>query len=315
MNKLYMGIDVGSLYIKGVVIDEYNNIISSYYDKMHGNAIDSVKKMLIKIKQDIDFGHNKIFSIGVTGTSKKLVGTFLNAQVVKNEIVALASGSFMLYPNVATIIDIGDMEAKIINIRDGVVVDYAISNSCGACFGNVISSFAKNVDVDISLVSKLALSSENRINVVSKCMVFSLNDLIIKVQNGYKKEAGLCYSVAQSYINTVAKGKKILEPILFTGGVSKNIAVYEYLKEITGNKIILDNNSSLMGAIGIAGMARNSGNEREFDFNICNSMISTKLLNCVNCSNKCEVIAIYKDDNLIDMWGNKCNNIDTIKNV
>ena len=54
MNKLYMGIDVGSLYIKGVVIDEYNNIISSYYDKMHGNAIDSVKKMLIKIKQDID---------------------------------------------------------------------------------------------------------------------------------------------------------------------------------------------------------------------------------------------------------------------
>ena len=46
MNKLYMGIDIGSISTKGVIIDEYNNIISSSYLYTEGNPIRAVKNVI-----------------------------------------------------------------------------------------------------------------------------------------------------------------------------------------------------------------------------------------------------------------------------
>ena len=70
-----------------------------------------------------------------------------------------------------------------------------------------------------------------------------------------------------------------------------------------------------MCAFGIAIMARNSGLESEFNFDIDNYNIETKIANCINCSSNCEIVTIYKNDNLIDMWGNKCEKVEKIKNV
>ena len=55
--------------------------------------------------------------------------------------------------------------------------------------------------------------------------------------------------------------------------------------------------------------------EKEFDFNIEFNTIKTEMANCKKCDNECTIVTIYKNNNLIDTWGNKCNNFDAIKNM
>ena len=316
MNKLYMGIDIGSISTKGVIIDEYDNIIASSYLYTEGNPIMAVKNVIKNMREDIDLNKYQVVSVGTTGSARKLIGTMLDASTIKNEITAHAVGAIRLYPDVRTIFEIGGQDSKITIVNNGVVTDYAMNTLCAAGTGAFISSLAKRLNVEIENVADVAFTSKNRVNIAARCTVFAESDLIHKIQAGYKKEdilAGVCRAIATNYINNVAKGKKIQAPIVFNGGVSKNDAVVKAFQEITGEKIIVNKNSHLMGAYGIALMARDSKVERVFNFDIDNYKLETKIASCGRCSNNCEIVAVYKNDNLIDHWGNRCSRGDEIK--
>lgn len=316
MNKLYMGIDIGSVSTKGVIIDKNNNILASSYLYTEGSPIETVKKVINEMKQNIDLNTYKVVSVGTTGSARKLIGTLLKANIIKNEITAHAIGATTLYPNTRTILEIGGQDSKITLIKNGIVVDYAMNTLCAAGTGAFISSLAKRLDIPIEKIGKIALSSKNKVNIAARCTVFAETDLIHKIQAGYKKEdiiAGVCRAVANNYINNVAKGKKIYGPILFNGGVSKNKAVVSAFEEILGEKITVDKNSHLMGAIGMAIMARTCQKEEIFDFNIENLKLETKIIECKRCSNNCEIVSVYRNDILIDYWGNHCERGSLIK--
>ena len=318
MNKLYMGIDIGSISTKGVIIDEYNNIIAKCYLYTEGNPINAVKKVVRNMREEIDLNKYQVVSVGTTGSARKLIGTLLGAGTIKNEITAHAVGTIDLYPNVRTIFEIGGQDSKITLVNNGIVSDYAMNTLCAAGTGAFISSLAKRLDVPIEKVSEVAFSSRNKVNIAARCTVFAESDLIHKIQAGYKKEdiiAGVCRAIANNYINNVAKGKKIIAPIVFNGGVSKNSAVVKAFEEITGQKIIVNKNSHLMGAYGIALMAKKSKKENIFNFNIDNERLETKISTCPGCSNNCKVVTVYKNETIIDHWGNRCEHSNLIKNV
>lgn len=307
MNKCYLGIDIGSISTKGVILDSNYNILSSNYIWTEGNPISAVKKLVDTLK--IPEGY-KLSGIGTTGSARKLIGLMLGANVIKNEIIAHAMGSLNFYPNVKTILEIGGQDSKIILLRNGIVTDYAMNTLCAAGTGSFLSSQAKRIGIDIKDFGNLAIKSTNPVKIAARCTVFAESDLIHKAQLGYKKEdivAGLCKSIVLNYLNNVGKGKKIEGPIVFQGGVSKNIGVVKYFKEILGTDIIVDDNSHLMGAIGIAILSSKDNSNNEFNLNIRDIKFETKGLECKGCSNNCEIVKIYKDDKLIDTFGNRCN--------
>ena len=316
MNKLYMGIDIGSISTKGVIIDCYDNIITSCYLYTEGNPVMAVKDVIKKMRDEIDLNKYQVVAVGTTGSARKLIGLMMGAVIVKNEITAHAMGTIRLYPDVRTIIEIGGQDSKITLVNNGVVYDYAMNTLCAAGTGAFISSLANRLNINIEDVSRVAMSSNNKVNIAARCTVFAESDLIHKIQAGYKKEdiiSGVCRAVAVNYINNVAKGKKIISPIVFNGGVSKNAAVVKAFEEITGQKIIVNKNSHLMGAFGIAIMARESKKENVFNFDIDNEKLETKIKTCGRCSNNCEIVTIYKNDVLIDHWGNGCERGNLVK--
>ena len=318
MNKLYMGIDIGSISTKGVLIDEYDNILASAYLYTEGNPIKAVKDVIGIMKRNIDLGKYQVVAVGTTGSARKLIGTMLGANMIKNEITAHAIGTIRLYPDVRTIFEIGGQDSKITLVDNGIVIDYAMNTLCAAGTGAFISSLAKRLNINIEDVANVAFSSKNKVNIAARCTVFAESDLIHKIQGGYKKEdiiAGVCRAIATNYINNVAKGKKIQSPIVFNGGVSKNAAVVRAFEELTGEEIIVNKNSHLMGAFGIAVMARESKKEAIFDFNIDSCKLETKLYNCGKCANNCEIVTVYKNNNLIDYWGNRCERGNGVRNV
>lgn len=309
MKECYLGIDIGSISTKGVVIDNDNNIVTSLYIWTEGNPINAVKKLVKEIKSKLP-SNIVIKGIGTTGSARKLIGLMMDANVVKNEITAHAIGTLAFYPDTRTILEIGGQDSKIILIKDGIIVDYAMNTLCAAGTGSFLSSQARRLGTKIEDFGKIALTSTSPVKIAARCTVFAESDLIHKAQVGHSKEdiiAGLCKSIVINYLNNVGKGKKIVGPIVFQGGVSKNVGVLKYFKEILGQDIIVDPNSHLMGAIGIAILSRRCKTNKVYDLSIVDVDFETRGFECMDCSNNCEVLRIFKDNKLVDAWGSKCH--------
>lgn len=308
MKKAYLGIDIGSISTKGVVIDEKNNIIASSYLYTEANPIKATKKVVKELKQQLDLDKYKVVGVGTTGSARKLIGTILGANTIKNEITAHAIGAMSIHPDVKTIFEIGGQDSKIIIINNGIVTDYAMNTLCAAGTGSFLSSQAKRLGIPIEEFGNIALSSNNPTKIAARCTVFAESDLVHKSQIGHKKEdiiAGLCYAIVNNYLNNVGKGKKIKPPIVFQGGVSKNIGVVKAFEKVTGHKIYVDDNSHLTGALGVAILSK-AEDEIDFSFDIEDIIYETKGIECKGCSNNCEIIEVIKDKKIIDSWGNRC---------
>lgn len=311
MIKCALGIDIGSISTKGVIIDNENKIIKSSYIETKGNPIGAVKELLSILKQDFDTTLYKIVHVGTTGSARRLIGTILGADTIKNEITAHAIGTISKHPDVRTILEIGGQDSKIILIENQIVTDYAMNTLCAAGTGSFLSSQAKRLGVDVKDFGPIALTSSNPTKIAARCTVFAESDLVHKAGVGYKKEdiiAGLCYSVANNYLNNVGKGKKIIPPIIFQGGVSKNVGVTKAFSDILKEEIIVDESGHLMGAFGIALLSKRNKEEINFSFDIIQTEFETKGIQCTKCPNNCEIVCIKKDNKLLDAWGNRCEN-------
>ena len=304
----YLGVDIGSISTKGVIIDEDNNVIVSSYMWTEGNPVMAVKKLLKELKKKLP-NEYIIKGIGTTGSARKLIGLLLDANIVKNEIMAHAIGTLATNPDCKTILEIGGQDSKIILLDKGIITDYSMNTICAAGTGSFLSSQAKRLDVDIEDFGDLALKSTNPVKIAARCTVFAESDLIHKAGLGYSKEdivAGLCRSVVLNYLSNVGKGKKIQNPVIFQGGVSKNKGVVKYFEEILNTKVIVDKNGHLMGALGIAILSKKNKKNKECTLEIEDIEFLTKAKDCSGCSNNCELLKIYKDSKLIDIWGGKC---------
>lgn len=306
MKKGYLGIDIGSISTKAVLLDEDDNIVKSCYLWTEGSPINAVKKVLSKVLKDNK--DIKIVGVGTTGSARRLIGSILNANVVKNEITAHAIGTSHYYKDVRTIIEIGGQDSKIILLENGLVTDYAMNTLCAAGTGAFLSSQAKRLGINVEDMGKIALKSNNPAKLAARCTVFAESDLVHKAQVGYTKEdlvAGLCNSVANNYIHNVAKGKKINSPIIFQGGVSKNIGVKKAFENILGEEVITSDKGHLMGAIGIALLSKKE-KEKNYSFDLDNFSFTTSSVSCECCPNNCEIILVKDKDKVIDGWGNRC---------
>ena len=309
MEHAYLGVDVGSISTKGVIIDKKNNILASQYIWTQGDPIGAVKELVRLLEGQFDKESYKIVATGTTGSARKLVGAVLGATMVKNEITAHAVGTTTFYPDVRTILEIGGQDSKIILVENGVAVDYAMNTLCAAGTGAFLSSQAKRLGIEVEEIGEYALRSTHPTPIAARCTVFAESDLVHKIQMGHPREdiiAGVCNAVAANYLNNVGKGKKIVSPVVFQGGVSKNKGVVAAFERTLNCPVIVDPNGHLMGALGVAILARRGSGRREFDFAVEDMDFRTREAGCGGCSNNCEIICVYRGNELIDSWGNRC---------
>lgn len=320
--QAYIGIDIGSISTKGVAIDEHGGIIARSYLWTEGNPSQAAKNVIAQLREQLDEDAVRVVGAGTTGSARRLVGAMLGASVVKNEITAHAVGTTHIHPDVRTILEIGGQDSKIICVADGIAVDYAMNTLCAAGTGSFLSSQAHRLGVEVEEFGEIALTSKHPANIAARCTVFAESDLVHKIQVGYERQdiiAGLCRAVASNYLNNVGKGKKVLAPVVFQGGVSKNVGVVHAFEELLGMPVTVDPDGHLMGAYGVALLAADAGPVKatgsgpfasgSFDFEAALDFdFVTREVECRKCANHCEVICVYRDRELIDSWGNRCEN-------
>ena len=106
--------------------------------------------------------------------------------------------------------------------------------------------------------SQLALKSKTPPRVAGRCSVFAKSDMIHLQQGAaadYDIIAGLCYALARNFKANIGKGKNILRPVAFQGGVAANAgmrkAFFDVL-DLKDGELIIPKYFASMGAIGAA---------------------------------------------------------------
>jgi len=311
--KTYLGVDVGSLTCKFVLIDEKNEVLYSDYFRTEGNPIGAVQKGLKEVKNFIEI-HDpdvEIAGVGTTGSARYLAGIVTGADLVKNEITAHAKGMAFSVPDVRTIIEIGGQDSKIIILENGVVVDFAMQTVCAAGTGSFLDAQSFRLGIPVEEFGEIALKSKKPTTLASRCTVFAESDMIHKQQIGHKIEdivAGLCQGLARNFLANVARGKNIKPPIVFLGGVSENNGMRMAFEEALGQEIIIPPYNTVTGALGAALLVKGNPplKTKFLGFEISDKDIRCTSFQCQGCPNRCEVIEARIDGRIVARWGDRC---------
>lgn len=314
--KAYLGIDVGSVSTNIIVLTEQGEVVTSLYLRTRGRPIEALqsglKEAALVLPSDIE-----IAGVGTTGSGRFLAGVMIGADVIKNEITAHAVAASIVQPDVQTVLEIGGQDSKIIIIRNGIVTDFAMNTVCAAGTGSFLDQQASRLNIPIHDFGELALKSTSSVRIAGRCTVFAESDMIHKQQMGHRVEDiinGLSEALVRNYLNNVGKGKEILAPVLFQGGVAANLGIKAAFERALGLDIHIPKYYNVMGAVGAAQLAREElcrrGKTHFKGFNITELSYKTRSFECNACSNLCEIVEVLENETTIGRWGSRCGKWD-----
>ena len=312
MKNCYLGVDVGSVSTNVVAMNEEKEIIAKVYVKTQGKPIEAIQKGLKDIKATLN-EEVVVRGVGTTGSGRHLASMIVGGDIIKNEITAHGIAALNFVEGVRTIIEIGGQDSKIILLRDGIINDFAMNTVCAAGTGSFLDRQAGRLDIGIEDFGKMALESKNPVRIAGRCAVFAESDMIHKQQLGHNQEdiiKGLCDALTRNFLNNLAKGKEILSPVVFQGGVAANVGIKKSFEEALGVEVLVPDYHDVMGAVGCCLLAQENAFQNpktQFKgFEIVDSSYEVRGRECKDCSNLCEVIEILQDNIMMARWGDKC---------
>ncbi len=246
----FIGIDIGSVSVKTVVLDAGLKKIQGSYTRHHGNPAKIAIELLRQLK-----GNYPDCSLSMTGSGSRLLSSMLRIKPV-NELVSQSYSVRTLYPEVKTIIELGGEDSKLIILDRKGIKDFALNSVCAAGTGSFLEQQAERLRMSIEEFSEMAVLSKRPSKIAGRCSVFAKSDMIHLQQIATPVEdivAGLCFAVARNYKGSIAKGLDIAPPVSFQGGVAANKGMLRAFKETLGiEDIFVPENYALMGALGAA---------------------------------------------------------------
>ena len=255
-----MGIDVGSVSVKVVLLSAEREILQSYYRRSNGQPLSTLKGILEHLFEQFD--PHEIRSLALTGTGGKLINSILGGSFV-NEVITQVKATGFLCPDIRTVIEMGGEDSKLILLRwdeasnSPVLEDFSMNTLCAAGTGSFLDQQANRLKLSIEdEFGELAMKSDNPPRIAGRCSVFAKSDMIHLQQIAtpdYDIVAGLCFAMARNFKGSIAKGKKINKDISFQGGVAANLGMRRAFENVFGldeGELVIPEFYKEMGAIG-----------------------------------------------------------------
>ncbi len=318
-----LGVDGGSTTTKACLIDiETNEMVASYYGRTHGDPVKALKNCLIEIrkqvKEEIGDGKIKISLASTTGSSREILGVFLETPAVYNEIIAHAVGTTFFRPDIDTIFEIGGQDAKYVYLQNVVPIDYAMNEACSAGTGSFLEESAQG-DLNIpraDLIGDIAMEAKEPLKFGEHCSAFINSDIRSAINQGASREditAGVVTSIVSNYLNRVVGNRTIGSSIVLQGGVAKNKAVPLAFAMLLDKDILVPPDPELMGCFGVGILARQKLQEgliEKSDY-VIDDIINTEIVyerefKCRACDNFCPIRVLNVNGNKY-MFGGRCN--------
>ena len=210
-----LGVDGGSTTTKACLIDmETSEVTASFYGRTHGDPVKALKNCLAEMKkqiqEDIGDGQIKITLASTTGSSREILGVFLETPAVYNEIIAHAVGTTFYREDIDTIFEIGGQDAKYVFLKNKVPIDYAMNEACSAGTGSFLEESAQG-DLNIAHareIGDIAVRASEPLKFGEHCSAFINSDIRNAILQGASREditAGIVTSIVSNYLNRVVR--------------------------------------------------------------------------------------------------------------
>lgn len=313
---VYIGVDIGSLSTNVVAIDGHFNVVARRYLRTQSRPIQAVTRGLLEIGEEIG-ERVAVLGVGTTGSGRYMIGDFIGADVVRNEITAQSTAAIHFIPDVDTIFEIGGQDSKYVSVSGGAVVDFEMNKVCAAGTGSFIEEQAEKIDLNIERdFAATAFRSQTPGKFGDRCTVFIESDLVSNQQKGMSKEdlaAGLAYSIVTNYLNRVVGDRRIGNHVVFQGGVAWNRAVVSAFEAVTGKKVTVTPHHDVTGAVGAAIIARRHHERVGLDkpsrflgFDLRERKYKVSLFECKACDNVCDVSRVKFEGEAAHYYGARC---------
>ncbi len=281
MKNIRVGLDIGSTTLKAIAIDDSAKPLFTYYERHNADVLGRMEHCFGQLRQKL--GEEVQYSICLTGSVAMGVAERQGLDFVQ-EVVAAAEYVKHCHPEVATMIDIGGEDAKIVLFEQSRAKDLRMNGNCAGGTGAFIDQMAVLLDVDVAALDALAREATQTYAIASRCGVFCKTDIQnLIAKNAAKSDiaASIFRAVTVQTVSTLAHGCELRAPMMLVGGpltfipsLRKSFIDFLHLSE---TDIILPEEGALIPAWGAALRAKEQLTIDNPQLTIHNSQLSTSL--------------------------------------
>jgi activator of 2-hydroxyglutaryl-CoA dehydratase len=241
-----LGIDIGSVTVGAVAVSPRKKIVSEACAFHHGSIAGTLRHILS------DFNLAAIVAVAATNSTPKILKT---SKKYDNR-VCIITACRHFHGKIGSILLVGGEKFGLIQFDDkGNYLHFKANTPCAAGTGSFLDQQAARLNLNgIQQLSEIAFNNTGVVpKIASRCAVFAKTDLVHAQQEGCTMAEicdGLCHGLAKNIVDTAFAGESPNDPIIFTGGVSRNRAVVQHIERLIGRKVIVE--KTLYGAAGAA---------------------------------------------------------------
>jgi predicted CoA-substrate-specific enzyme activase len=247
----FMGIDIGSAYSKGVIIEDLE-LVASHIVISGANYRTSAEAIRTELIRQANLTEDDIANTVATGSGADNV---CFASHKASDIVCTARGINNVFPQARTVIDVASQSTKVIRLNEeGMVTNFTVSEKCAAGGGRFIEVIANVLRINLSDFGPLAARSRTPITFSTGCAVFGESEAITRVSEGIPKEdiaAGVNKALA-SKISSLVKKLKLEEPCAICGGGALNIPLIKTIESELSTSLLVPPHPQFVTALGAA---------------------------------------------------------------
>ncbi len=251
-----MGIDIGSVTTKGVIIADSCQLLATSILPSGINYKTAAEKLRDELLAKLSLPPEDIEYTVATGHAMTNL-SFHSDQVAA--ILCCARGVNNIFPSARTVIDVEGQSCQVIRLnKEGQVINFVVSEKCAAGSGRFLEIVANVLRVDLKDIGPLSLKSKNPVTFTTGCAVFGESEAISRVSEGFSKEdilAGVHKALANK-ISALIDRVEMEEQCAICGGGGLDIGLIKSIEDKLGIKLLVPPQPQIIGALGAAIIAK-----------------------------------------------------------
>jgi (R)-2-hydroxyacyl-CoA dehydratese activating ATPase len=251
----YLGIDIGSVNSKGVVLNE-TGMLAAFILPSGINYAQASEKLLAELLDRSGLDRQQIRFTVATGQGAASVD-YSNQSMI--DMRCCARGILHLFPTARTVIDIEGQSTLVMRLGStGQIAGFLSSEKCASGSGYFLEMISNVLQVPLTEIGPLSLKSHNPVTFTTACAVFGESEAVSRIAEGVSAEdiaAGVHKAMAEK-IGAMVERLGLEEPCAICGGGALDSGLVKTLEDVIKVKLLVPESPRLITAMGAALFAR-----------------------------------------------------------
>ncbi len=224
------GLDIGSTYSKGIVLDEHRKVVGTAVRRTGFKLAQAAEALFADLVAAAGLDRGDVTYVAATGYGRYTI-PFRHTQIT--ELTCHAQAAVHLFPGVRTLLDIGGQDIKAIKVdATGRVRAFRLNDKCAAGTGAFLEKTARYLGITTEQIGPYALRSTKPVEISSVCAVFAESEVISHLASGVPAEDIVQGAMVALGGRAVQLMRRVgLEPeYMLAGGMSRNAAMVQALE-------------------------------------------------------------------------------------